>query len=121
MTDDIKQDFEAAMVKHLLFKSRLRSFLYGRATDEAALRDPQQCTFGHWIQQRALGAYQHLPESRTLDQVHKQIHQLANKLMDLHQRGRTEEALAGLPQMQVLADRITALLRTMEEKLRTTL
>lgn len=119
MTNDLKQDFESGLVKHLLFKSKLRSFLYGSGTSEGPIRDPQQCAFGHWIRDRALTHYQHLPEARELDRVHIQIHEQANRLMDLHQAGQREAALAGLPAVEQLADHITRLLRTMEERLRT--
>jgi Chemoreceptor zinc-binding domain len=119
MTNELKQDFESALIKHLLFKSKLRSFLYGSGTSEGPIRDPQQCAFGHWIRDRALRDYQHLPESRELDRVHVQIHEQANRLMDLHQKGDRETALAGLAAVEQLADHITSLLRTMEERLRT--
>lgn len=119
MNDDLKQDFESGMVKHLLFKSKLRSYLYGSNTKQGPIRDPQQCAFGVWIQARALGPYAHLAESRELDRIHILIHQQANRLMDLHEQGATEQALAGLPAVERLADQVTQLLRTMEGKLRT--
>lgn len=119
MNNEVKQDFESGLVKHLLFKSKLRSFLYGSGTSQGPIRDPQQCAFGHWIQDRILGVYGHLPEARELDRVHIQIHEQANRLMDLHQQGEQEAALAGLPAVEHLVDHITRLLRTMEERLRT--
>ncbi|UYZ63285.1 CZB domain-containing protein [Hymenobacter weizhouensis] len=118
MSDDLKQDFDAASVKHLLFKSKLRSYLFGSGTSEAPIRDPQACSFGHWIAERALRTYGHLPESQQLDRLHIRIHEVANRLMDLHQRGRPDEAVAGLAEVNQLADQITHLLRTMQEKLR---
>ena len=118
MTDELKQDFESGLVKHLLFKSKLRSYLYGSGTSQGPIRDPAQCNFGHWIQDRALGPYAHLPESRELDRLHVRIHQEANRLMDMHARGQVEPALAALPAVESLADQITALMRTMEQKLR---
>ncbi|MBO0358727.1 CZB domain-containing protein [Hymenobacter sp. BT186] len=118
MNDELKQDFESAVVKHLLFKSKLRSYLYGSGTSQGPIRDPAQCNFGRWIQARALGPYAHLPESRELDRLHVRIHQEANRLMDMHARGQVEPALAGLPAVEQLADQITALMRTMEQKLR---
>lgn len=119
MTDELKQDFESGMIKHLLFKSKLRSYLYGSKINQAPIRDPTQCALGHWIRERALGAYAHLPESRELDRLHTLIHQQANRLMDLHDRGETELALAGLPTVEKIADQLTSLMRTMEQKLRT--
>ena len=118
MTDELKQDFESGLVKHLLFKSKLRSYLYGSGISQGPIRDPQQCNFGHWIRDRALGPYKHLPESLELDRLHIQVHMEANRLMDMHKQGNTEAALAGLPIIDRLADRITALLQTMEQKMR---
>jgi len=119
MNDELKQDFDSALVKHLLFKSKLRSYLYGSGISQGPIRDPAQCNFGHWIKEKALGSYSHLPESRELDQLHNRIHQEANRIMDMHAHGQTEPALAGLPAVERLADQITALMRTMEQKLRT--
>ena len=118
MKDELKQDFESGMVKHLLFKSKLRSCLYGSGIGQGPIRDPAQCAFGHWIRDRALGPYTHLPESRELGVIHILIHQQANRLMDLHERGETERALAGLPAVEQLANQITRLLQVMEQKLR---
>lgn len=118
MYENLKQDFEMAQVRHLLFKSKLRSALYGSGTAEAPIRDAQVCALGVWIRERALVAYAHLPESRELDKVHQQIHQEANRLLDLHQAGNVEQAIAGLASVQGFVDEITRLLRTMEQKLR---
>ncbi|SHK61585.1 CZB domain-containing protein [Hymenobacter psychrotolerans] len=119
MTDELKQDFESGLVKHLLFKSKLRSYLYGSGISQGPIRDPHQCNFGHWIRDRALGPYKHLPESHELDRLHVQVHQEANRLMDLHKQGQTDVALAGMPVIDQLAERITVLLQTMEHRLRT--
>ncbi|OUJ75551.1 CZB domain-containing protein [Hymenobacter crusticola] len=118
MHDDIKQDFETASVKHFLFKSKLRSFLYGSGTAEGPIRDPNLCSLGKWINERALVTYKHLPEAHELNRVHRQIHEKANQLMDLRLAGETEQAITGLADVQVMADRIVQLLRAMEEKLR---
>lgn len=117
----IKQDFESAVVKHFSFKARLRSFLYGNGSgkEQGPLRDPDQCGMGQWIAERWQGDYQHVPEMRELDALHRLIHQQANRLMDLHLAGRRDEALAGFAEVQALADRIQHLLQTMEAKLRT--
>ncbi|MCA8831321.1 CZB domain-containing protein [Hymenobacter pini] len=119
MIDDLKQEFDAARIKHLHFKSKLRSFLYGSSTAEAPIRNPQQCSFGQWIAQYLLARYAHLPESQQLDQVHDQIHQEANRLMDMVQRGQRDEAISGMAEINQLADQIIRLLRTLEEKIRT--
>ena len=115
----IKQDFESALVKHFSFKARLRSFLHGNGNEEGPLRDPDQCSLGHWITERRRGAYRHVPEMGELDRQHHFIHQQANRLMDLHLANRREEAQAGFNEVQAIADDMVVLLQTIEAKLRT--
>lgn len=119
MSDELKQEFDAARIKHLHFKSKLRSFLYGSNTAEAPIRDPHQCSFGQWISQYLLPRYGFLPESWQLNEAHDKIHQEANRLMDMAQAGQRDEAISGMAEINRLADHITALLRTLEEKIRT--
>lgn len=120
-TEELKQDFESARIKHVHFKSKLRSFLFGNGGGEGPLRDPEQCGLGLWAAQRlrGTGAYAHLPEARQFDHEHGRIHRKANRLMDLYQAGHVEQALAGFAAVQAIADGMVALLQTMEEKLRT--
>lgn len=115
----IKQDFESALIKHLSFKAKLRSFLHGNGNEQGPLRNPDQCGMGKWITERRLGAYAQIPEMRELDQRHRTIHHTANQLMDLHLAGRRDEALAGFSGVQEQADVIVTLLQNIEAKLRT--
>jgi hypothetical protein len=115
----IKQDFESAMVKHLAFKARLRSFLYGNNNAEGPLRDPEQCVLGQWINERRRGAYRQVPGMDALDQQHRHIHQQANQLMDMFRAGQPEQAKAGFADVQHTADIITGLLQTIEARVRT--
>jgi hypothetical protein len=119
-SEELKRDFESAHIKHVLFKSKLRSFLFGSGGAEGPSRDPEQCGLGLWIadRMRGSGIYAHLPESRQFDRQHILIHDEANRLMDLHQSGHTEEAIAGFGPFQAIADEMVALLRTIEAKLR---
>jgi hypothetical protein len=120
-TEELKRDFESAHIKHVHFKSRLRSFLFGNGGAEGPLRDPEQCSLGLWIADRLRGngPYAHLPEARIFDQQHTLIHHEANRLMDMHNAGDTAQAGAGYASLQVIADKMVVLLQTMEAKLRT--
>ena len=120
-TEELKQDFESARIKHVHFKSKLRSFLFGNGGAEGPLRDPEQCGLGLWIADRMRGAgpYAHLPEARQFDQQHVLIHKEANRLMDLHKQGHMEEAMDGFTPLQNIAEQMVGLLQTMEAKLRT--
>ena len=119
--EELKQDFESARIKHIHFKSKLRSFLFGNGGAEGPVRDPEQCGLGIWIADRlrGKGAYVRLPEARRLDQLHQRIHHEANRLMDMHQAGQVEEAIEGFMPLQAIADEMVTLLGTMEAKLRT--
>ncbi|SHI58285.1 Chemoreceptor zinc-binding domain-containing protein [Hymenobacter daecheongensis DSM 21074] len=119
MSLELKQDFETAMLKHLLFKSKLRAFLYGSKTAEGPARDPDQCGLGIWIAERRRTAPGNLPEWGTLDRAHRQLHTEANRLMDMRLQGYQDASIAGLSDLHYLTDQITTLLRTLEDKLRT--
>lgn len=120
-TEELKQDFESARIKHVHFKSKVRSYLFGNGVQEGPLRDPEQCSLGQWIavRMRGNGPYAHVPEARRFDQQHILIHQEANRLMDLHKAGKADEASSGYTPLQVLADEMVVLLQTIEAKLRT--
>lgn len=85
--EELKQDFESALIKHVHFKSKLRSFLFGRGGIEGPIRDHELCSLGTWIaqQMRGAGAYAYLLEARQFDRLHLIMHQEANRLMDMHQ------------------------------------
>ena len=120
-TEELKRDFESAHIKHVHFKSKLRSFLFGNGGSEGPLRDPEQCGLGLWIadRMRGTGPYGHLPEARRFDQLHILIHNEANRLMDLYNTGQVEKAMAGFLPLQGIAEEMVALLKTIEAKLRT--
>ncbi|WP_165903697.1 CZB domain-containing protein [Hymenobacter gummosus] len=118
MDEDLKREFDTARLKHILFKARLRSFLFGAGGNEAPVRDPDECSFGHWIRDVALPRFGHYPEARQLDDAHRRVHHEANRLMDLHLAGQTEEAMRGLRAANPLTDEVLGLLNTLEHKLR---
>ena len=119
-SEELKRDFESALIKHVHFKSRLRSFLFGNEGAEGPLRDPEQCSLGTWIGERLRGngPYAHLPEAALFDRQHVLIHQEANRLMDMYNAGQIAEAGNGYEPLQTIADAMVELLRTMEAKLR---
>ncbi|SFQ73576.1 CZB domain-containing protein [Hymenobacter arizonensis] len=119
--EELKQDFDSARIKHVHFKGKLRTLLFGSGSAEGPTRDPEQCSLGIWIANRLRngGVYAHLPEAREFDHAHRLIHQVANRLMDTYKAGQREEALAGFPQLQTIADKMMSQLQTMEAKMRT--
>ena len=120
-TEELKQDFESARSKHVHFKSKLRSYLFGNKGETGPLRDPEQCSLGLWVvdRLRGQGAYAHLSEARQFDQKHVLIHKEANRLMDLQDAGQDDQVSVNYTPLQQLADEMVTLLQTMEAKLRT--
>jgi PAS domain S-box-containing protein len=115
---NIQLDFEQAKAKHILFKSKLRSILYGaKLTDEAPVLSHFECTVGKWIYNHALKAYGHIPEMKELEKVHADIHTSARELVALYKDGKEEEARKGLIGMENIADHLVGLLAIVEHKL----
>ena len=122
-TEELKQDFESARIKHVHFKSKLRSYLFGNGGAEGPLARPGAVQPGP-VDCRAAcagnGPYAHLPEARQFDQQHMLIHKEANRLMDMHRPVQAEEASSGhTTRCRSLPMRWSSLLQTMEAKLRT--
>ncbi|TLM92444.1 hypothetical protein FDY95_13530 [Hymenobacter jeollabukensis] len=118
MDEDLKREFEAARLKHILFKARLRSFLYGNDGNETPVRSADECPLGEWIREVALPRFGRYPETKQLDQTHRRVHDEANRLMDLHQAGHADEAMRGLRAINPLTEEVLGLLNTLERKLR---
>ena len=114
----VQLDFEQAKAKHLLFKSKLRSILYGaQLSDEAPVLSHFECTVGKWIYNHALKVYGHIPEMQELEKVHADIHTSARKLVALYKDGKEEEARRGLADMEKIADHLVGLLAIVEHQL----
>lgn len=116
--NNIQLDFEQAKTKHLLFKSKLRSILYGaQLIDEAPVLSHFECTVGKWIYGHALKVYGHITQMQELERVHADIHTSARKLVALYKAGKEEEARQGLTEMEKIADHLVGLLSIVEHKL----
>ena len=116
--DKITLDFDQAKAKHLLFKSRLRSILYGLEVDEKPVISHFECAVGKWIYDHALKAYSHIPEVTTLEKVHEELHTTARRLVELYRAGKVEESRLGLNEIEKIAFNLVQLLDTIELKLK---
>ncbi|WP_018343938.1 PAS domain-containing protein [Cytophaga aurantiaca] len=114
----LELDFEQAKTRHLLFKTRLKSILYGAEIDEQPVVSHIDCSLGKWIYEHALQSYGHIPETHQLEHVHTTIHALAKELISLYKNGKIEEARCGLIKIERIADTILSLLTTIERKLK---
>lgn len=116
MNTTTKFDFDQARIKHMLFKSKLRSILYGSNTDEQPILDERKCSLGQWIYGHALEKYGHIPEMLKLESVHSNIHNTAKELLNLYHSGKEAEAREGLSGINHIAEELVNLLNTIENK-----
>jgi len=107
-------DFQQARVKQVLFKSRLRSVLYGVREAEPALFSLAENPLGQWIQTVLKPQAAGQPGVRELEQVLQQMLRTGQDLATRYQRGHLEEARAGLDQINGFSDQIDSLLLNLE-------
>ncbi|RYZ56143.1 MAG: hypothetical protein EOP49_01120 [Sphingobacteriales bacterium] len=110
-------DFQQARVKQVLFKSRLRSVLYGVREADAALFSPAESPLGQWVQTVLKPTYGTRPEVRETERLLQQMLRTGQELTSRYQRGQIEEARAGLDQINSFADQIDAVLLGLQASL----
>jgi hypothetical protein len=110
-------DFQQARVKQVLFKSRLRSVLYGVREPEPSLFSAADSPLGQWLHTVLKPAYGTRPEVREAERLLQQQLQAGQELTTRYQRGQIEEARAGLDRINTLADQIDATLLSLQHSL----
>jgi hypothetical protein len=110
-------DFQQARVKQVLFKSRLRSVLYGVRDADAALFSPSESPLGQWFQTVLKPSHGTRPEVREAERLLQQMLRIGQDLTARYQRGQIEEARAGLDQINTYADQIEAVLLGLQRSL----
>jgi hypothetical protein len=108
-------DFQQARVKQVLFKSRLRSVLYGVREPEPALFSLTENPLGQWLQTALKPQLGTRPEVYELERTLQQMLRTGQDLATRYQRGQIEEARAGLDQVNGYANHIETLLHTLEQ------
>jgi hypothetical protein len=108
-------DIQQARIKFILFKSKIRSILYGGTVDESIL-SPRDNVLGQWLYNTALNKYKYIPEMKDLERLNLTITRLAKELVDQYNRGRIEEARSGLSSLETSEEELIRLLTAIESK-----
>lgn len=108
-------DFQQIRIKHILFKSKVRSVLYGGAHDSVFFSDAGPIS--HWFLQVGKVKYANEPELSSLQRTHSELLLSANQLFSLYRSGSIEQAHAGMKDIEKLSDRFQDLLSQMEKRL----
>jgi hypothetical protein len=108
-------DFQQARIKQVLFKSRLRSVLYGVREADDALFSMQSNPLGEWLYTIVKPKYGAYPEVREIERVLQRMLDAGQSLVRQYQRGQLEESRTGLEQIDNYAEQIVGLLHKMEK------
>ncbi|MET4108117.1 hypothetical protein [Hymenobacter sp. UYP22] len=111
-------DFQQARIKQVLFKSRLRSVLYGVRDADEALFSVRDNPLGQWIETVIKPQYNNASLIRELERILSDTLQTGRQLVGMHQRGQLEEARKGLEQIEAHGTRMEEVLQKMEQSLR---
>jgi hypothetical protein len=109
-------DFQQARIKQVVFKSRLRSVLYGVREPDPALFSLRENPFGQWLTTTLSPSLGLTPEVRSMERVLQQMLRHGQELVTQYQRGHIEEARAGLEQIEGYAAEIDQLLHQLERR-----
>ena len=94
-----------AEVDHRYWVKWMENFLLGVAELPPPF-DPTQCRFGVWYHGEGRARYGQLLEFQTIESLHAELHELGQELVAHKAAGRTEEALAGLADLNLRHDQL---------------
>ena len=116
---DINTRFEltSAKTKHLLFKSKMRSYLNGSSeVEENVLIDPNACALGKWLVEVG-SKYNQYSEITQLNEAHIKMHAKAKEIIDLKSANKKKEAEAKMADIEEIGSSIMSLVEKLEKRL----
>ncbi|MET0044109.1 MAG: methyl-accepting chemotaxis protein [Candidatus Thiodiazotropha sp. 6PLUC3] len=109
---------QQAMLAHLSWKTKLRSFLDGKgALDERVAFDHTQCGFGKWYDAHGRTDLGHISEIREIEKPHKELHELIKTIAELKKRGDLAGAEREYQRVGPMSENIVALMGSIKSKL----
>ncbi len=109
--DLITLDFQQARIKQILFKSQLRSVLYGVREADEALFSPQGSALGQWLSTEVEPRYAGYAELREAKRLLQQLLNTGRELATQYRRGQIEEARQGLTRIDQVGEQLVAVLQ----------
>jgi hypothetical protein len=108
--DTAALDFQQARIKQILFKSQLRSVLYGVREPTDALFSPRENALGQWLTTVVKPQYGTHPEMQEADRLLRQMLETGRELVAQYQRGHIEEARRGMARVDGHGEQLLAVL-----------
>ncbi|GAB3238515.1 hypothetical protein GCM10027346_31230 [Hymenobacter seoulensis] len=108
-------DFQQARIKQVLFKSRLRSILYGVREPDPTMFSMRENPLGEWLYAVLKPQYGATLFVQQLEQELQRMLDTSRELVQQYQRGQLEESRSGLERLDAHAARIESLLKQLEQ------
>lgn len=107
--------------QHTLWHIKFRRFLSDsqQTLPDVSLISHHDCYLGKWLYSQGLSEYGNCPEIKSLEKVHRQLHQVAKNSITLKCLGQLESAYQEVNKMEPLSQEILILLQRLEEKVAT--
>ena len=116
MMDSNSLDFQQARIKQILFKSQLRSVLYGVREADDALFSPQGNALGQWLSTVIKPKFPLRAEVREAERLLQNMLGTGRELAAQYRRGQIEEARQGLTQIDRLGEQLVAVLQRLGQE-----
>ncbi len=104
-------DLSSAKAAHLNWKTKLRSFLDGKASlsmDQAVSH--HHCAFGKWYYSEGLQNYGDLSALQDVEKPHEELHELIKVIIDYKNKGMNQEAEQAYQRVAEVSQQIVSLL-----------
>jgi methyl-accepting chemotaxis protein len=109
--------FRTYKIKHRAWKTRLIDFLAGKGgLTEAQAISHKDCDLGKWMYTEGINQYRSIPEMKTLEKVHINLHETVKRIVSLKNQGKAAEAEAENLKIGPISDEIIELLTVIEKK-----
>ncbi|MFD2787401.1 CZB domain-containing protein [Hymenobacter rubripertinctus] len=104
-------DLQQARIKQILFKSQLRSVLYGVREADEAMFSPQTNALGLWLSTEVKPRYPGRPEVREAERLLRQLLSIGRELAAQYRQGQLDEARRGLTRIERVGEELVAVLQ----------
>lgn len=109
-------DFQQLRIKHILYKSKVRSVLYGGIYDDAFFS--RHGPVNAWFTTVGLVKYRQEPGITELLRVHQELNTTADSLFNLYKSGKIDQAHDGLKTIEKRSEEFLGVLLRLENRLR---
>lgn len=108
-------DFADARSKHLLWKTRLRSFLDGKESlDPEQATSHKDCDLGRWLYSSGMKEFGHMDKMMKLESIHEQMHKAVKEAVVCKHGGDNHNAEENYYKVGDLSEQVIGLLRDLE-------